>query len=510
MTLLRLLAALSLSRAALAAPAPASLSTAAAAAPLSVSLTAPAPGARVTGTVALSARAASGDAAGVQFQLDGADFGPRISSRPFTAVWNTAGTPDGPHLLAATVFDRAGRSSSSDAVPVTVDNAPLSIGGIAVGGVAPTGATIAWTTSKPAAGQVEYGPTPAYGASTVLESAESVSHSASLSGLAPGTAYHFRATAASGSGPRVESEDAVFETPAASTGGTPPTVSIMNPAPDAFVAGVVGVSANAAGPSPVASVRFMADGADLGPPVDSPPFVFSWNTASVADGPHALGAVAVDASGNSATAVVTVNVANAPPVLSAISIGGLGPDRADVLWTTDQRADSAVDYGTTTDYGAATPAGSARGTAHGVHLGGLLPGTQYHYRARSRNAAGVPAASDDLTFTTPGAAPSAAPGAPVPAAGPDLSAVKAPQKFLTPATADGINDKAVFGPAAREVTIFDVRGHKVFHGSSSAPGSPVVWDCKDGSGRVVEAGVYLAKIVARDSTTSYQSLAVAK
>lgn len=481
----------------------------AAAAP-AVSISTPVSGARLEGTVALSASAASAGAAGVQFRLDGADLGPRISSRPFAAVWNTAGTPDGAHLLTAEVFEPDGRSASSDAVPVVLDNGPLLISGLAVSGVSGTGATIAWTTNKPAEGQVEYGPSPAYGSSTVLESGETVSHSAALAGLTPGTTYHFRAVASSGRRLRAESDDGSFETPALSTGGAPPTVAIMNPAPGAFVSGTISASANAAGPEPVASVQFMADGSELGPPVTAPPFVFAWNTAAVADGPHTLGAVAHDAAGNSATAVVTVNVANAPPVISAPAVGGLGPDRADVLWTTDQRADSAVDFGATPSYGGSTPVNPAQSTGHGVALRGLAPGTQYHYRVKSRNAAGVQAISDDLTFTTTGSTAAPAAGSAAPAAATDPSAAKAPQKFLTPATADGINDQAVFGPAAREVTIFDIRGRRVFHGTSTGPASPVVWNCKDGSGRVVPAGVYLAKIVARDSSTVYQSFAVAK
>jgi hypothetical protein len=284
----------------------------------------------------------------------------------------------------------------------------------------------------------------------------------------------------------------------------------MNPGPGAFVSSTVTASANATDNVGVASVQFMADGTELGAPVTAAPFVLTWDTTLVSDGPHTLGAVARDAAGNSATAVVTVTVSNTPPVLSAPSIGGAAPNRVDVLWTTDQRADSSVEYGPTSAYGSATPVNPAQSTGHGVTLSGLTSGTLYHYRVRSRSVAGVPAVSADFTFTTPGAAagaPSVSPAAP-PA--PDLTSAKAPQKFLTPASADGVNDKAVFGPGAREVTIFDLQGRKVFHGASSGPAAPVVWDCRDGAGRVVPSGVYLAKIIARDSTSVYQSFAVAK
>ena len=86
---------------------------------------------------------------------------------------------------------------------------------------------------------------------------------------------------------------------------------------------------------------------------------------------------------------------------------------------------------------------------------------------------------------------------------------KAPQKFLSPALPDGINDVATFGPGALDVRIFDVRGRQVFHGSQQG-GSPIVWNCKDGSGRVDASGVYIAKIKTTDSGTLYQSFALVK
>jgi hypothetical protein len=253
----------------------------------------------------------------------------------------------------------------------------------------------------------------------------------------------------------------------------------------------------------------MLDGVEFNAPLTAAPFVFAWNTALVADGTHALAAIARDAAGNSATSVVSVTVLNTPPVIGEPTIGGAASNRVDILWTTDQRADSAVDYGSTPAYANSTPVIAALSTGHGVTLTGLASGTLYHYRVKSRNAAGIPAVSGDFTFVTPDSgSPNAAAAAA--AAAPDPSSAKAPQKFLTPATADGVNDKAVFGPAAQEVWIYDVRGKQVFHASSAGSGSPVAWDCRDATGRVVPSGVYIAKIHTRDSRLIYQSFAVAK
>jgi hypothetical protein len=303
------------------------------------------------------------------------------------------------------------------------------------------------------------------------------------------------------------SDDFTFTTPGALLDTTPPSVAIMNPASGASVSSTVMVSANASDNVGVAAVQFMLDGTELGAPVTASPFLLAWNTALVADGPHALSAVARDAAGNAATAVVAVKVENTPPVIGTPSVGNAAPNRVDILWTTDQRADSAADFGPTPAYGVSTPVTAAQSTGHGVSLTGLVPGTLYHYRVKSRNEAGMLSLSNDFTFTTPGSAPAAGPASAGPAA---ADPALAPQKFLTPATADGVNDKAVFGPEAREVWIFGQRGQQVFHGSSSGPGSPVVWDCRDSTGRVVPSGVYVAKILTRDSRQIYQSFAVAK
>ncbi|MBI4377061.1 MAG: hypothetical protein HY549_11495 [Elusimicrobia bacterium] len=92
----------------------------------------------------------------------------------------------------------------------------------------------------------------------------------------------------------------------------------------------------------------------------------------------------------------------------------------------------------------------------------------------------------------------------------DQNAAKAREKFLSPSVADGVNDSAIFGPAADEVSIYDTRGRSVFRGARPAAGSSIRWNCRDSSGRVVESGVYIARIRTRDSNVVYQSLAVVK
>ena len=99
---------------------------------------------------------------------------------------------------------------------------------------------------------------------------------------------------------------------------------------------------------------------------------------------------------------------------------------------------------------------------------------------------------------------------PLPSAGPLAAADgKAPQKFLSPGVRDGINDAAVFGAAASEVRVFDLKGRLVFHATKQGA-APIVWDGLDGAGRARESGVYIAKIEASGAGTQYQSLAIVK
>ncbi len=93
------------------------------------------------------------------------------------------------------------------------------------------------------------------------------------------------------------------------------------------------------------------------------------------------------------------STASAPPVISNISVTGITASSATVSWTTDQAADSRVDYGTTISYGSST-SDPALVTSHQITLGNLTPGTPYHYRVISTNASGLASASGDRTFST--------------------------------------------------------------------------------------------------------------
>ena len=89
--------------------------------PPSVMITYPASGAAVRGQITVIANAS--DNVGVtnlQFQLDGANLGPIVTSAPFSVVWDTAQASLGSHTLTAVAKDAAGNSTASAPVAVTV------------------------------------------------------------------------------------------------------------------------------------------------------------------------------------------------------------------------------------------------------------------------------------------------------------------------------------------------------------------------------------------------------
>ncbi|HEV8635795.1 MAG TPA: N,N-dimethylformamidase beta subunit family domain-containing protein, partial [Chloroflexota bacterium] len=134
---------------------------------------------------------------------------------------------------------------------------------------------------------------------------------------------------------------------------------------------------------------------------------YSW-TATTA-GSITLKSRATDDSGNTETpgAGVTITVTSTdttPPTISAVQATAITTTGATITWTTNEAADTQVEYGTTTAYGSTTTLAPALVTSHSQALAGLTASTLYHYRVKSRDGAGNLTTSADATFTTAAAA----------------------------------------------------------------------------------------------------------
>src|SRR5438874_1862320 len=93
--------------------------------PPTVSITSPTNGATVPATVTITASAADNvGVAGVQFRIDGVNFGAEDTTAPYSISWNTTAAANGSHTITALARDAAGNNTPSAPVTVTVANVP--------------------------------------------------------------------------------------------------------------------------------------------------------------------------------------------------------------------------------------------------------------------------------------------------------------------------------------------------------------------------------------------------
>ena len=281
---------------------------------LVVSITAPSDNATVSGATTVNASVTvvgSLTVAGVQFKLDGANLGAEDSTPPYSISWNTVGAINGRHTLTAVARDLLGLSYASNPVTVTVfnDKTPPSVSITAPA----SGATVSGTI------KVSANATDNVGVAGVRFRVDGLDlggedtaapYSASWNTLTASNGSHkLTATARDAAGNTATS--AVTVTVFNDT--SPPSITITSPASGATVSGSIRIVADATDNVAVAGVRFMVDDVNIGED-SSAPYAINWNTSAVADGSHALTAIARDTAGNQqASAPVTIQILNATP-----------------------------------------------------------------------------------------------------------------------------------------------------------------------------------------------------
>jgi chitodextrinase len=119
------------------------------------------------------------------------------------------------------------------------------------------------------------------------------------SALQPNTPYSYAVEAYDTAG-NTSGQATVSATTLADT--TAPTVSLSAPSSGATVSGIsVTIRASASDNVAVAGVQFAVDGVSVGAEDTISPYSISWNSTTVANGSHAITAIARDASGNTRT-----------------------------------------------------------------------------------------------------------------------------------------------------------------------------------------------------------------
>ncbi len=132
----------------------------------------------------------------------------------------------------------------------------LAISAVSAYDITTNAAKVTWTVSAPATGQVEYGTSTRYGEASILEASFHYStHVQTLSGLSPGTRYHFRVHSVAADGRSVYSPDYTVTTALAAAAPTvAPTATLAptaTPAPPAATPSPTPAPTATAKPTPV-------------------------------------------------------------------------------------------------------------------------------------------------------------------------------------------------------------------------------------------------------------------
>jgi regulation of enolase protein 1 (concanavalin A-like superfamily) len=284
----------------------------------------------------------------------------------------------------------------------TANTAGLTISNVQSSGISNTSATITWTTSETSNSQIEYGVTTGYGSSTALDSSMVTAHSMIITGLSAGTLYHYMVKSRNAAGTLVTAYDFTFTTLTNDT--TPPVISGVVSSAITDVTATISWFTDEASDTQVEYGTTTGYGSST--VLDSLMIVIH---AQVIRGlsPNTLyhyRVISKDAAGNIARSddrTFTTAIADTTaPTITNVTSSGITSNQATISWTTNEFSDSQIEYGVTTSYGSSTPLDSSMVTSHSMVITGLTAGTVYHYKVKSKDAAGNVGSSPDNSFTT--------------------------------------------------------------------------------------------------------------
>lgn len=96
-----------------------------------------------------------------------------------------------------------------------------------------------------------------------------------------------------------------------------------------------------------------------------------------------------------------VMVVNSAPAIRDISTGAVSATELELSWTTDQPAESLVQYGTDENYTQQSAHETRLQSSHRVRLGNNQPGSTVHMRILTRNAAGDISSTGNMSVVMP-------------------------------------------------------------------------------------------------------------
>lgn len=197
----------------------------------------------------------------------------------------------------------------------------------------------------------------------------------------------------------------------AATDTTPPSAAITAPANAATVSGTVNVTATAADNTSISKVEFYINNT-LKLTDTNPPYSYSWNTASGANGTYTVTIKAYDGAGNNATDARTVTVKNgdtaAPSAPGNLKATASAYNKVSLTWTASTDNIAVASY---TIFRNGATLGTATGTSYQDTT--TAPQTTYSYKVVAYDAANNASPdSNTVSVVTPSVPDTQAPSVP--------------------------------------------------------------------------------------------------
>ena len=320
---------------------------------------------------------------------------------PFLALVLLAATASACFAAAPADLKRPGTPETPvnfSAVPgATAPSLPLisNIQTLTVGG---NSQIINWTTDQPSSSQVNYGSSPGYGLSSLLDGSLVTSHSVTLPSLVANNSYNFSVLSTNAGAGTAASGNSMFTvTPNVgyvAVWGIDNTSAIVTWSTDRPANTAV-----AYGTTPA-----LGQSSAVTPALTNDHGTILVNLTATTT--YYIRALSTDGNGNTGGSTVISFTTTGfptvpPPVISNVQATSITPASAIITWTTDIVSNSQVNYGTTPAYGS-TALNWPKILQHSIALTGLTPGTLYNYTVLSQDPTGTGlGTTGNFTFTTP-------------------------------------------------------------------------------------------------------------
>ena len=264
-------------------------------------------------------------------------------------------------------------------------------------------ATVNWMTNMPANSQVLYGLASSYGSMTALDVSQVTSHSETITGLAPGTIYHFELVSVNAMNQAATSSDMTFTTNAIAV--NPLSVSSVMATPGTSTASVSWAT-NLPANSQVSYGLTSAYGSMTTLDATLVASHTEMLTGLAPAATYHFQVKSVDAASDVAMSSDMTFMTNALPVSPAISdiSASAASTTATVAWTTNVPANGQVFYSTSSPItfggGALSVSTTTMDTSHSLMLTDLIASTTYFYGIQSTDGSSNTVTSTQQSFTT--------------------------------------------------------------------------------------------------------------